>query len=42
VVPVVPQDADSSEVLLIGYANEEALQTSLREQHRGAVVHLAQ
>ena len=32
VVPVVLQDADSGEVLFIGYANEEALQTSLRER----------
>jgi phosphoribosyl-AMP cyclohydrolase len=31
-VPVVLQDADSGEVLFIGYANEEALQTSLRER----------
>jgi phosphoribosyl-AMP cyclohydrolase len=32
VVPVVLQDADSSEVLFIGYANEEAIETSLRER----------
>jgi phosphoribosyl-AMP cyclohydrolase len=32
VVPVVLQDADSGEVLFIGYANEEALKTSLRER----------
>jgi phosphoribosyl-AMP cyclohydrolase len=32
VVPVVLQDADSGEVLFIGYANEEALETSLRER----------
>ena len=32
VVPVVLQDAASGEVLFIGYANEEALQTSLRER----------
>ena len=32
VVPVVLQDADSGEVLFIGYANEEALRTSLRER----------
>jgi phosphoribosyl-AMP cyclohydrolase len=32
VVPVVLQDADSGEVLFIGYANEEALQRSLRER----------
>jgi phosphoribosyl-AMP cyclohydrolase len=32
VVPVVLQDADSGEVLFIGYANDEALQTSLRER----------
>lgn len=32
VVPVVLQDVDSSEVLFIGYANEEALQVSLRER----------
>lgn len=31
VVPVVLQDTDSGEVLFIGYANEEALQASLRE-----------
>ena len=31
VVPVVLQDADSGEVLFIGYANEEAMQASLRE-----------
>jgi phosphoribosyl-AMP cyclohydrolase len=32
VVPVVLQGADSGEVLFIGYANEEALQASLRER----------
>lgn len=32
VVPVVLQDADSGEVLFIGYANEQALETSLRER----------
>jgi phosphoribosyl-AMP cyclohydrolase len=32
VVPVVLQDADSAEVLFIGYANEETLQVSLRER----------
>jgi phosphoribosyl-AMP cyclohydrolase len=32
VVPVVLQDAGSSEVLFIGYANEEAIETSLRER----------
>src|SRR6204780_3334471 len=32
VMPVVLQDADSGEVLFIGYANEEALETSLRER----------
>ena len=32
VLPVVLQDADTSEVLFIGYANEEALHTSLREK----------
>jgi phosphoribosyl-AMP cyclohydrolase len=32
VVPAVLQDADSGEVLFIGYANEEALRTSLRER----------
>ncbi len=32
VLPVVLQDADSGEVLFIGYANKEALQTSLRER----------
>ncbi len=32
VVPVVLQDADSGDVLFIGYANEEALQASLRER----------
>src|SRR6202451_4287719 len=31
-VPVVLQDADSGEVLFIGYANEEALEASLRER----------
>jgi phosphoribosyl-AMP cyclohydrolase len=31
VVPAVLQDADSGEVLFIGYVNEEALHTSLRE-----------
>ena len=32
VVPTVLQDADSGEVLFIGYANEETIQTSLRER----------
>ena len=32
VVPVALQDADSGEVLFIGYANEEALEASLRER----------
>lgn len=32
VVPVVLQDADSHEVLFIGYANEEAVDASLRER----------
>jgi phosphoribosyl-AMP cyclohydrolase len=32
VLPVVLQDADSGEVLFVGYANEEALETSLRER----------
>ena len=32
VVPAVLQDADSSEVLFIGYVNAEALETSLRER----------
>jgi phosphoribosyl-AMP cyclohydrolase len=32
VVPAVLQDADSGEVLFIGYVNEEALHTSLRER----------
>ena len=32
VVPVVLQDADSRDVLFIGYANEEALEASLRER----------
>lgn len=32
VVPAVLQDADSGEVLFIGYANEEALETSLCER----------
>jgi phosphoribosyl-AMP cyclohydrolase len=32
VVPVVLQDADSGEVLFTGYANEEALEVSLRER----------
>jgi phosphoribosyl-AMP cyclohydrolase len=32
VVPVVLQDAASGEVLFIGYANEEALEASLRER----------
>ena len=32
VVPVVLQDADSSEVVFVGYANSEAVQTSLRER----------
>lgn len=31
VVPVVLQDADSAEVLFVGYANKEAVETSLRE-----------
>ena len=31
VVPVVLQEADSGDVLFIGYANEEALEASLRE-----------
>ncbi len=31
VVPAVLQDADSSEVLFVGYADEEAVQASLRE-----------
>ena len=32
VVPVVLQDADSGDVLFIGYANEQALQASLQER----------
>ena len=32
VVPAVLQDAESSEVLFIGYANEEAIETSLCER----------
>jgi phosphoribosyl-AMP cyclohydrolase len=32
VLPVVLQDADSGDVLFIGYANEEALQASLQER----------
>jgi phosphoribosyl-AMP cyclohydrolase len=32
VVPVVLQDADSGEVLFVGFANEEALEASLRER----------
>jgi phosphoribosyl-AMP cyclohydrolase len=32
VVPVVVQDADTGDVLLVGYANEEALAASLRER----------
>ncbi|MCW2929350.1 MAG: phosphoribosyl-AMP cyclohydrolase [Actinomycetia bacterium] len=32
VVPVVLQDADSGDVLLVGYVNEEALNASLRER----------
>jgi phosphoribosyl-AMP cyclohydrolase len=32
VVPVVLQDADSGDVLFVGYANEEALDASLRER----------
>lgn len=32
VLPVVLQDADSGEVLFIGYANEEALHATLRER----------
>jgi phosphoribosyl-AMP cyclohydrolase len=32
VLPVVLQDADSGDVLFIGYANEEALAASLRER----------
>ena len=32
VVPAVLQDTESSEVLFIGYANEEAIETSLRER----------
>ncbi|HEY6792641.1 MAG TPA: phosphoribosyl-AMP cyclohydrolase [Trebonia sp.] len=32
VVPVVLQDAGSGDVLFIGYANEEALEASLRER----------
>lgn len=32
VVPVVLQDADSNEVLFVGYANELALETTLQER----------
>ena len=32
VVPAVLQDAESSEVLFIGYANDEAIETSLSER----------
>jgi phosphoribosyl-AMP cyclohydrolase len=32
VLPVVLQDADSGDVLFIGYANEEALDATLRER----------
>jgi len=32
VVPAVLQDAESSEVLFIGYANDEAMKTSLSER----------
>ena len=32
VVPVVLQDADSGDVLFIGYANEQALEASPRER----------
>ena len=32
VMPVVLQDADNGEVLFVGYANEEALETSVRER----------
>jgi phosphoribosyl-AMP cyclohydrolase len=32
VVPAVAQDADSGEVLIIGYANQLALETTLRER----------
>jgi phosphoribosyl-AMP cyclohydrolase len=32
VVPAVLQDADNGEVLFIGYVNEQALRTSLRER----------
>jgi phosphoribosyl-AMP cyclohydrolase len=32
VVPAVLQDAGNGEVLFIGYVNEEALETSLRER----------
>ena len=32
VVPVVLQDADSGDVLFVGYANEEALKASLAER----------
>ncbi len=31
VVPAVAQDADSGEVLIVGYANQLALETTLRE-----------
>jgi phosphoribosyl-AMP cyclohydrolase len=31
--PVVLQDAGSGDVLFVGYANEEALETSLRERN---------
>jgi len=32
VIPVAVQDADSGEVILVAYTNEEAFQRSLREQ----------
>ncbi len=32
VVPAVAQDADSGEVLIVGYANQLALETALREK----------
>ncbi len=32
VVPAVAQDVESGEVLIVGYANELALQTALKEQ----------
>jgi len=32
VVPVVAQDVDTGEVLIVGYANELALQTTLKEK----------